>query len=175
MRRVSSSRVPRAALLGSAVAVVLALGGCGGGGSDSTTPGTATGTASLKSFGEEASPAERAAAAQVVEEFFRARRDGDSAKQCSLMSASTKKNLQEFGGGLSERIQPCPKLVKSVDSQLAATTITQPGRIRVISVRVEGERGFVLYRDAKGAEAAFPVIREGSAWKVSALAGSRLQ
>jgi hypothetical protein len=44
----------------------------------------------------------------------------------------------------------------------------------VTDVRIEGDRGFVLYRDAGGTESAFAVVREGSAWKAGAINGTPL-
>ena len=39
--------------------------------------------------------------------------------------------------------------------------LPQGERIQVTAVRIEGERGFVLYRDARGTESAFPVVPRG--------------
>jgi hypothetical protein len=172
MRRAISSPVLRAAVIGALVAALSAFAGCGGGGSDSTT---ATGSANLRSFGEEASTSEQAAAARTVQEFLRARADGDAAKECSLMSASAKSTLAGFGGGLLEKSQPCPKSVKAITSQIQPKALEKPGPIQVTGMRVDGERGFVLYKDRSGREFAFAVIREGSAWKAGGLAGYRLQ
>src|SRR5262245_19408575 len=124
--RISPPAVRTAAIAPSILVLFPALAGCGGGGSDSTTAaaGTvgagnaATGSANFRSFGEEASAGERAAAAGTVQEFLRARADGDAAKECSLMSASAKTTLAGFGGGLAERSQPCPKSVKAITSQI---------------------------------------------------------
>jgi hypothetical protein len=182
MRRANSSSVLRAAVISAAVAAFSVLAGCGGGGSDSTTAAAGTGSgnaasgsANFRSFGEEASASEQAAAAGTVEEFLRARADGDAARECSLMSASAKSTLAQFGGGLEERSQPCPKSVKAITSQIRPNAVEQPGPIQVIGMRVDGERGFVLYRDRSGDEFAFSVIREGAVWKAGGIAGYRLQ
>jgi hypothetical protein len=159
--------------------------GCGGSGSDSTTQRAASGTGSeaagsgsgsVRSFGEPAGPEDRDAAATTVQRFLRAQADGDSATACSLMSASTLENLEVFvEGAASKSLKlPCTKLVEAVRSQIQAKTLAQVDRIQVTGVRIEGERGFVLYRDARGTESAFPVVREGSAWKVAAIAGRSL-
>jgi hypothetical protein len=180
MRRVASSPALRGIVIGASVAVIAVLAGCGGG-SDSTSPGAAsagtgtgaagTGSGSFRSFGEAAGPGDRAAAAGVVSAFLRARADGDSAKECSLMSASTKNTLQGFGGGLIEAHQPCTKLIESVRSRISAKVLAASNRIQVIGMRIQGERGFVIYRDERGVETAFAVVREGSAWKVGAING----
>jgi hypothetical protein len=182
MRR-APYQVLQTAAAAALVALTSVLAGCGGGGSDSTSAAAGTagsgnaagGSTNLRSFGEEASTSEQAAAARTVQEFLRARADGDAAKECSLMSASAKSTLAQFGGGLEERSQPCPKSVKAITSQIRPNAVEQPGPIQVIGMRVDGERGFVLYRDRSGDEFAFSVIREGAVWKAGGIAGYRLQ
>jgi hypothetical protein len=184
MRRATSSPILRAAVIGAMVVAIAMIAGCGGGGSDSTTAAAgsegaagngATGSGALRTFGEEASASERAAAAKTVQEFLRARADGDAARECALMSASARTTLAGFGGGLSEKSQPCPKSVKAITSQIQPKALEQPGPIQVTGMRIDGERGFLLYRDRSGNEFGFAVIREGSAWKAGGLAGYRLQ
>jgi hypothetical protein len=185
MRRATYSSVFRVAAIGALVVALFVPVGCGGSGSDSTTQGAASGTGSeaadsgsgsVRSFGEPAGPEDRDAAATTVQRFLRAQADGDSATACSLMSASTLENLEVFvEGAASKSLKlPCTKLVEAVRSQIQAKTLAQVDRIQVTGVRIEGERGFVLYRDARGTESAFPVVREGSAWKVAAIAGRSL-
>jgi hypothetical protein len=175
--------------LGSSVLAIVVLAGCGGDDDESpesTAAGAGTeqpgseqsdaGAGSVETFGEEADPGDRDAAATTVERFLRAQADGDSATACSLMSASTKENLEVFvEGAASESLNtPCTKLDEVLRSQIPAKTLAQSERIQVTAVRVEGDRGFVLYRDARGTESAFSVVREGSAWKVAAIAGQSL-
>jgi hypothetical protein len=180
VRRATSSPLLRAAVIGALVAALTVLAGCGGGDSDPTTSASTgtggtgngdAGSASLRTFGEEAPPSDRAASGSAVQEFLSARADGNATKECSLMAASAKKTLAGFGGGLVENSQPCPELVQAITSQIQTKALEQPGPIRVIGMRVDGDRGFVLYRDQGGDEFAFAVIREGSAWKVGGLRG----
>ena len=171
--------------------LVLAIGVFAGCGDDDDSPessaaGTGSeqagseqsdaGAGSIETFGEEAAPGDRDAAATTVQGFLRAQADGDSATACSLMGASTMENLQVFvEGAASESLNtPCPKLVEVLRSQIPAKKLAQGDRIQVIGVRIEGDRGFVLYRDARGTESAFPVVREGSTWKVAAIVGQSL-
>lgn len=189
MARETSDAVLRGIAVAAAVAMIALLAGCGGDDDspDSTAPGTeaapagseqsGAGAGSVETFGEEAAPGDRDAAATTVQRFLRAQADGDSATACSLMGASTKENLQVFvEGAASESLKtPCTKLVEVLRSQIPAKTLAQGDRIQVSEVRIEGARGFVLYRDARGTESAFPVVREGSAWKVAAITGQSLR
>jgi hypothetical protein len=58
-----------------------------------------------------------------------------------------------------------------VASQIVGETVAAGEETEVTAVRIEGERGFVLYRDAGGTESAFAVVREGSSWKAGAING----
>ena len=165
------ARVMAMAMLAGAIVAAGALVGCG---SSDSTGSTATGAASYETFGDEASPQDRAAAAGAVQSFLRARADDDPAKECSLMAASTKANLAGFGGGLAENSQPCTKLVEAVRGRIKPKALAQGDRIQVTDVRVDGDRGFVIYEDASGAKSAFAVVREGSIWKIGGITGYSL-
>jgi hypothetical protein len=183
MRRAVSYRLLRLAAIGAALAALSLLSSCGGGDSDPTTTaagsggegGGEAGSASVRSFGEEAPPGDRAPAASAVREFLRARAAGDAAKECSLLAASTKETLAGFGGGLAVKDAPCPELVTALTSQIKPKALEQPGRIQVTGMRIDDDRGFVLYRDSSGAAWAFAVVREGSAWRIGGIRGYPLE
>ena len=99
----------------------------------------------------------------MVQEFLRARADGDWAKACSLIASSVVENLRKVVSASPQlKNKGCPELVKAVTETIPAKRLAPTGRIEVIGVRTEGDRGFVLYRDARGSRSAFPVAREGS-------------
>jgi hypothetical protein len=185
VREILDAGFHRAAVAASVVAIAL-LAGCGGdddsadqtaaGGSAPTVTGQSGGGSSPESFGEEADGADRTAGSRSVQDFLRAFADGDWSTACSLMSASTKENLEAFvEGSASESLKlSCTELIKALRKQVPANRLPPTDRIEVTGVRIEGERGFVLYRDPGGTESAFPVVREGSAWKVAAIAGQSL-
>jgi hypothetical protein len=170
--------------LAATVAAIALVAGCGEDGSaESTAPGASPEQAgteqsdadaeSVESFGEEANPGDRDAAATTVQGFLRAQADGDWAKACSLMSAATQQGLEAFASQ-SVKSQRCPPLVEAMTARIPPKTLPRAEQIQVGGVRVEGERGFVLYRDGRGTRSAFSVVREGSAWKVAAIAGYRV-
>ena len=158
------------------------LASCGSGGSDSSTAAAGSapagtgqsgaGSAGIASFGEEAGPADRAAATTSVQQFLRALAADDSARACSLMSASTKRNLAVFASQLKTR--GCTGQLEAVRSAMPAKVVVPTKGIQMTGVRISGARGFVLYRDAHGTNSAFPVVREGSAWKIGAIAATRI-
>ncbi len=173
MLRTASKAILSGAALAASLVVISLLASCGGGGSDSTQAGTGSG--SIESFGEEASPGDRAAMTKVVQEFLRARAESDWAKACSLIAAPMVENLRKLVSQSPQlKNRGCPELVKAVIATIPAKTIAAGKRIRVTGARIEGDHGFVLYRDARGTSSAFPVAREGSIWKVGALVGPSL-
>ncbi|HEX6586188.1 MAG TPA: hypothetical protein VF052_05505 [Solirubrobacterales bacterium] len=184
MFREALNGILRGIALAASVLALAMLAGCGGddsadstvaeSGSAATVNGQSGGGSRPEDFGEEAGAADRAATGASVQDFLRAFADGDSSTACSLMSASTKENLAVFTSRYANG-QPCPEQVEALKAQVPAKRLPQPGRIEVTGVRIDGDRGFVLYRDADGTPFAFPVTREDDAWKVAAIAGARLQ
>ena len=71
--------------------------------------------------------------------------------------------------------QDCSEQLAALAEELPAKTLPQDERIQVTAVRLEDGRGFVLYRNERGAETTFPVLQEDSAWKVAAIVGSKRQ
>lgn len=188
--------MPREALNGSrrwialagSTAVIAALAGCGGDDDespDSTAPGNGpaatasggNGGQNPAEFGEEAGPEDRAAAGATVQDFLRALGNDDGSKACSLMSASVKTNLELFlEGEARESVQnSCEELVRALKSQIPAKRLPPSGPIEVTAVRIEGDHGFVIYRDEEGRSSAFPVVRDDGVWKVAAIVGASLQ
>jgi hypothetical protein len=154
---------------------ILVISLASGGGNDSSSDGTAAEARSdqittIESFGNEASPDDRAAATAAVQDFLRAWIHRDTATACSLMAASTKKNLAIFAAGY----KTCMAQAEAVRSGMSAEMLARLQVVEVTGVRVEGNRGFVLYR-AHGGTLALPVLREGSDWKVGAIAGQPVQ
>jgi hypothetical protein len=159
----------RALALMASVALISPLVSCGGSSDSSGAAGSGKGSsASVASFGRQATGTERAGASKSLQEFFGAWVAGDSAKACSLMSASTKQNLAVF----ASQFKGCTAQVNALRAAMPAKTLARFRGVQVTGMRIDGNRGFLLYRDAQGTSSAFPVIREGAAWRVGAIAGS---
>jgi hypothetical protein len=158
-------------LLIAGLVISLAVGGGSDSSSDSTAAGSGQTAASVASFGSEANSGDRAAASAALQHFLRAWIHRDSARACSLMSASTKQNLAIF----ASTSKTCTGQADAVRSAMPPEKLAQIEGIHVTGVRVEGDSGYVLYRDSEGNGWGFPVTREGSAWKVGAILGQPLQ
>jgi hypothetical protein len=161
------------ALVASLAAIAL-IAGCGGGSSDSSGGGGSGqgSSGNVTSFGRQASPADRAAATRSVQEFLKAWRDRDSARACALMAATTKQNLAVFASQLKS--SGCPGQVEAVRASMPDKMLARFRGFQFTGMRTDGNRGFLLYRDAQGTSSSFPVVREGAAWKVGAIAGTRI-
>jgi hypothetical protein len=110
-----------------------------------------------------------AAAAKAVQGFVRDWIHADAVRACALMAAPTKRNLAVFASQLGS--QGCTGEARAVRSAMTSKILAGLVGVHVTGVRLDGDRGYVLYRSADGTARAFPVLREGSAWKVGAIVG----
>lgn len=179
-----------------AVLIAVLVAGCGSGGSssssgstssadstsssnDSSSTGTTEASAEfvkpggknkIAKFGQEAEATEREAASSVLEENLQARAAGDWSTQCSSLTASAKKEVEE-GAALQGVISGCAKELEaqaepaSQTKAIRANTMTGP----IAVLRIKGNKGFALYHGTKGKDYAIPMEKEGGEWKVASL------
>ncbi len=134
------------------------------------TPG---GDNSIQNYGDEADMAEREAAATVLAAYLDARAAGDWAGQCRYLSKITRVPMEQYaerspqtkGKGCAAALEA---LTGNAASANSPSTLTGP----IASLRVEGVNGFVLYHGAGGVDYFVPMVKEGGAWKLGALAPS---
>lgn len=131
---------------------------------------------SVQDFGEEADTSERDAAAEALHNFLDARAEGDWAAACDYMSKGVIEPLERLatqarqiedkscGGVLEKLTNPAAKQEMKAEAEQAD----------VGSLRMEGDRAFIIYTGAEGAILAMPMADEGGAWKVASLAGTPL-
>jgi hypothetical protein len=165
-------------LLALAAAVLLAfcLSACGGDTSTQTTspPGHFEGGEErIEGFGTEASGETRAEVLAAFHGYLGAVAARDFSKACGYLAATVKESLQSLLRGRSKPgdcAQMLPELLAS--SAPALSREQEEGEVK--KVRVEGDRGFVVYH-APGAELyQLTMSREGGAWKAEFLGGSVL-
>lgn len=139
----------------------------GGGAAQFRVPG---GDNSIQEFGAEASDAEREEAATVLHAFLAAHADRDWATVCSYLSRRMQDQLEQLtssspelkGKGCSAAVDAI--LVGSTPAERAQLTEADVG-----SLRVEGDRAFILYRGSLGRNYSMLLEREDGAWKAAAL------
>jgi hypothetical protein len=127
---------------------------------------------SIQTFGLEADAGDRIAAAGALSAFLDARAAGRWSEACSYGSVSLLAQLRQPAaeGG---RSPGCPVLIKTFTEGVSRAALLVARDMRVLSLRVQGRQGFLIYRDAKGMTAVIPMQRE-EGWKVGALEGSAL-
>jgi hypothetical protein len=141
-----------------------------GGGTDQfLTPG---GDNSVQEFGEEAGEADREEAAAALHAFLDARAEGDWKTTCDHLAEKVLGSFERFAErseGL--RGKSCPQLLASVSGPATGEAREEAALADVGALRIEGERGFVLYHGSEETAWAMPMVREDGRWKVAALAG----
>lgn len=152
-----------------------------GGGSDQYV--VRGGDNSVQEFGAEADEAERDAAATALHNFLDARAQGAWDAACSYLSSEVRESLEMFVEKAQEAAERegksapvgsgCGAILAGLTNRAALPELRkEAAEVDVRSLRVEGDRAFVIYTDAKGTVIAIPVVKEDGDWKVGSLAGA---
>jgi len=131
---------------------------------------------SVQEFGQEADEAEFEAAAGALHNFLDARADGHWAAACSYLSDQIAASLEKLAAQAKEvEATGCAAILGKLTNPAAKGALRQEAKqANVGSLRVEGDRSFVIYRGPDGAILAMPMTQEDGAWKVASLAGTPL-
>lgn len=136
-------------------------------------PASRGGDNSVQAFGLESESDERIRAAATVSAYLRALATGDWAEACSRLAAQTRVQLSRLGGKLQGGpATGCESTLRSFTARLPASVLRSAARIHVLSLRVQGDRAFLIYRDAEGTVSQLPMSRDGGGWKVAAVSGA---
>ena len=143
-------------------------------------PGVPTargGDNSIQEYGVEAPSDDRVQASRIFQAYLNARLDGNWALACSYLSESMKAQLAQFGGQAQReggRAPDCTQVMRAFTQGVPKEALRNAAQINVLSMRVENDQAFLLYRDGDDLPSSVPMNEEGDAWKVSAIAGSAL-
>lgn len=131
---------------------------------------------SVQEFGEEASESELDAAATALHNFLDARAEGAWDSACSFLASEVKQSLQALAAqGAQSEDTSCSAVLERITNPAALPALrSEAARADVGSLRIEGDRAFVVYRGLKDSILAVPMAREDGSWKVAALAGTPL-
>jgi hypothetical protein len=146
-------------------------------GSASEVPRSKGGDNSVQDFGSEANSADKLAVARVLTAYLGAITGGDAETACSLLSSQTAAGIERLaaGGSAGSAAKGCPAVLKQISSRLASSgqfgDLSHP---RVLSVRVDGERGFIIFKGPKEVYN-MPLVSESGVWKVAAIGPIPLQ
>lgn len=154
----------------------------GGSGGDATSPPverigrpptTKGGDNSIQRFGDEAGAEETDAIVAALSGFLAAQADGDWARACTLASSALTEGLAQLQEG-GEDPPSCEDLLAATSGQVPRAERQRQARVRLGSVRVEGDRAFAIYKGTRKAWLAMPLTREDGRWKVGSLAATPL-
>lgn len=145
----------------------------GGGSSQFIVKG---GDNSIQEFGEEADSGEFAAAATALHDFLDARAEGNWAAACEYMSKGIVESFEKLAAQAKQAEgMSCAGILESLTNPAAAGAMKQEAeKADVGSLRVEGERSFVIYTGTEGTVLAMPMTQEDGDWKVASIAGTPL-
>lgn len=131
---------------------------------------------SVQDFGSEAEGSEFKQAAAALHGFLDARAAGDWAATCSYMSKSTVESLESLATHAKQvEARSCADILGELTNPAAEPAMrAEAAQANVGSLRVEGERAFVIYTGTEKTVLAMPMTNEGGAWKVANLAGTPL-
>lgn len=130
---------------------------------------------SVQDFGSEASEEEFDEAAAAVHGFFdaRARRDWEVA--CGYLASDVAESFEQLTkGSKGPGGTDCATVLETLSGGVPQSALKEAAVADVGSLRVEGERAFVLYRGSGGTVFAIPMKNENGSWKVASLAGTPL-
>ncbi len=141
---------------------------------------------SVQEFGAEGDDAERDAAARALHNFLDARAQEAWETACSYLSTEVRESLETFAvkaqeaaaeQGKAEQFDDtsCASILGRLTNRAALPELRQEAaQVDVGSLRVEGERAFLIYTGLDGTVIAIPVTNENGSWKVASLAGTPL-
>jgi hypothetical protein len=128
---------------------------------------------SVQEFGEEADSEEFAAAAAALHNFLDARAEGNWAAACRYMASSVIESFEKLTArakGLEDT--SCSGVLEKLINPAAAQSMEEEAaKADVRSLRIEGERAFVIYTGIDATVLAMPMANEDGDWKVSSLSG----
>lgn len=142
----------------------------GGGSASFREPG---GDNSIQDFGDESEESELEEAARVVHDFLVARAGEDWETACSYFSASMVKQLEHLASQ-SEQLKDegCGAIFNALTTPVPPSARRAMTEVDAVSLRRDGERGFLLFHGPAGVDYFMPMVQEGGSWKVSSVAPS---
>jgi hypothetical protein len=130
---------------------------------------------SVPDYGYEASASEREEAAQPLHAYLDSVAAHRWPAACAYVSRGVIAELEQLSQLAKQQtqVESCPEFLAALNGEGSQSALaTAAAQTDVASLRVDGDRGFVIYRGAKGQGYAMPMAREQGVWRVAALAGT---
>jgi hypothetical protein len=131
---------------------------------------------SVQEFGEEADSTEFNAAAVALHNFLDARAEGNWGAACTYMAKEIVESFEKLASRAKQvEATTCSGILQALTNPAAKQSMkAEAEKANVGSLRIEGERSFVIYTGIEGTILAMPMVNEGGDWKVASLAGTPL-
>jgi len=131
---------------------------------------------SVQEFGEEAGEEEFDAAAVALHNFLDARAEGNWAAACDYMSKAIVESFEKLAAQAKQiDATSCAGILENLTNPAARKSMkAEAAKADVGSLRVEGDRSFVIYTGTGNTILVMPMANEDGDWKVASLAGTPL-
>jgi hypothetical protein len=162
--------------------------GCGGGseassGMHESAPETTTsngkrshfrgGEKDIEEFGSEATRSEQEAVLSAEQTYLSSIVSRDYGKACTLVSKSLEEQFSAIVTGAAGHktcSQVLPRILAGDASHVAGLQLSG----QVVKVRVQGDRGYVVFHAPGARLFVFPMVHEGGGWRVATITSSIL-
>jgi len=127
----------------------------------------------LAKRGKESSVADREAASKVLEESFEARAAHAWAAQCGTLTAKAVKTVEEEAAQNAKgksKPKGCASSLESIGKTAPESVLENPMTEPVAAMRISKGEAFAFFHGKGGKDYVIPLEKEGSEWKVNALA-----
>jgi hypothetical protein len=126
----------------------------------------------VQTFGEEATPAERQQASEVIAAWMRARAVQDWKRDCSYFSVGYRKNITEDAHGVTQgRVKNCPQALAYFKHEASGDYVNNLSgpvdSLRVGVFKGQLNQGYAQYHGNDGEDWIVPVERNDGNWKVA--------
>jgi len=131
------------------------------------------GEKSIEEFGAEAVGSERVAIRGAFTSYLSAIAAGDFRPACSHLAAGVRQSLEQL---VVKRLKGrgCVAILPKLLSGSAATIARRQAEGKITKVRVEGDRGFVVFHAPRAKLYQMTMVREGGEWKTATATSSVL-
>jgi hypothetical protein len=141
-----------------------------GGESDDADGGSGGGSSGGGSGG---SDEDEQAVTDVVLAFHRALADGDGDEACSMLAGRTRQQIEKSIENAPQlKGRSCAEVIEIVAENYPDQVKRALDSVKIQKVTVNGDRATVAYKVGNLPATRMPLAREGSDWRVAALAGS---
>ena len=143
------------------------LAGCGGGGGGSTTATSGNVDSVTQSFGSEAPKAQLTQASATAEAYLGAVAAGQWDKACSSLASPLRSKFTSLGDkSPASKGKGCAGGIETLLSKAPKENLQSAVLAHALSLRAQGELGFLIFRNDAGKLYRLPMRREGGKWKV---------